>query len=96
MGCTRGFSNLESHSPTKGLDEMGAGTLLGLFGMPICYDDARVAAAWVPILVAIRVAPAIFALRVVIALAPRDIIEGKAVPFVAEFEFNLFHWRRYP
>ena len=67
-----------------------------MFGMPIRYDDARVAAAWVPILVAIRVAPAILALRVVIALAPRDVIEAKAVPFVTKFEFNLFHWLRYP
>ena len=70
---------------------MWAGALRGLFGLFACYDDARVAPVGLPVFVAVGVPPAILALRVVVAFAPRDVVESEAVPFVAKFEFNLFH-----
>ena len=70
---------------------MWAVAALGLFGLLACDEDACVASVRLPILVAIGVAATVLALRIVVALAPRNVVECEAVPLVAEREFNLLH-----
>ena len=64
---------------------------LGLFGLFASNEDACVASVRLPVFVAVWVAATVLALWMVVALAPRNVVEGGPFPFVAEIEFNLFH-----